>query len=84
MTQYDNTNSGSIFKNDKGENEKRPDFKGSINIEGKEYWISGWKRVAGENSKRAGETFISLKAEAKEQSAPAPKPAAQSLDDIDF
>ena len=44
MTDYDNTNRGAIWKNDRKETETQPDFKGSINIEGKEYWLSGWKR----------------------------------------
>jgi hypothetical protein len=37
--QYDNTNRGSLFKNDKKTEEKHPDLSGSINIEGMEYWI---------------------------------------------
>ena len=85
MSQYDNTNSGMLFKNDKGDNEKRPDYKGSVNVGGVEYWLSGWVRVAGESSKRAGEKFISMKLEPKEQQPAAPArqaPAAQQ-DDLD-
>ena len=41
MAEFDNTNRGSIFKNDKKTEEKHPDMSGSINIEGVEYWISG-------------------------------------------
>jgi len=44
MTQYDNTGKGALWKNDKKMTDKHPDFKGSINIEGREYWLSGWKR----------------------------------------
>jgi len=44
MPEYDNTNSGVLFKNDRKETEKHPDYKGSINIEGTEYWLSGWKK----------------------------------------
>ena len=43
MAQYDNTNRGALFINDrKTPGSKQPDYKGSINIEGVEYWVSGW------------------------------------------
>lgn len=81
MAGYDNTNTGSLFRNDKDGNEKRPDYRGSINCGGVEYWVSGWIREAGPNTKRAGEKFLSLALEAKEAKldppvAAAPKPAA--------
>lgn len=44
MNQYDNTNKGAIWGNDKKESDRHPDFKGSINVEGVEYWLSAWKR----------------------------------------
>lgn len=40
--QYDNTNSGVLFKNDEKKNEKSPEYTGKINIEGKEYKLSAW------------------------------------------
>lgn len=77
MSQYDNNLTGSLFKNDKGDNEKRPDYRGSCEINGVEFWMSAWIREAGPNSKRAGERFMSIKFEPKEQQAAAPKPAPQ-------
>lgn len=50
MSNYDNTNKGVIFKNYKKGNEKAPDYKGNINIEGKEYEIACWIRE-GKNGK---------------------------------
>jgi hypothetical protein len=44
MDNYDNTNRGSIWMNDKKETVNHPDFTGSLNVEGKEYWVSAWKR----------------------------------------
>lgn len=41
---YDNTNTIIVFKNDKGENPKRPDYTGTINIDGKEYGLSMWTK----------------------------------------
>jgi uncharacterized protein (DUF736 family) len=55
MSNYDNTNSGVLFKNDKKGNEKAPDYKGKVNVEGKEKDIAGWIRE-GKSGK-----FISIK-----------------------
>lgn len=66
--QYDNNLSGVLFKNDKGDNEKRPDYKGSAEIEGVHYWVSAWIRDGAKGK------FMSMKYEKKEQQAAASKP----------
>jgi uncharacterized protein (DUF736 family) len=58
---YDNTNSGVLFKNDKGNNPKRPDYRGSANWNGAEFDISGWIN----ESKKDGKKFLKLKFEPK-------------------
>lgn len=63
MTEYDNTNRGSIWKNDNKETERHPDFKGSINVEGVEYWVSAWKRKEGANPKAPALSFSIKKKE---------------------
>jgi hypothetical protein len=35
-------NSGVLFKNDKKESEKHPDYKGNLTVDGKDYWLSAW------------------------------------------
>ena len=35
-------NSGTLFKNDRKESTKHPDYKGDVMIDGKTYWISAW------------------------------------------
>jgi hypothetical protein len=65
MADYDNNLTGALFKNDKAGNEKRPDYKGSAEIEGVQYWVSGWIR----SPKSGGDKFMSLKFEAKESQA---------------
>jgi hypothetical protein len=60
--QYDNTNTGVLFINDKQGNDKRPDRKGSINIDGVDYWLSGWLKEGAKGP------FLSLKVEIKEGS----------------
>lgn len=80
MTDFDNTNRGSLFKNEKKTEEKHPDMSGSINIEGVEYWISSWTKTS-----KAGTKFMSLSVRPKqEQSKPvvkAAKPTKPVLDD---
>lgn len=44
---HDNTNSGFIGKNTRKADEKHPDITGSINVEGREYWINGWRNAKG-------------------------------------
>jgi len=44
MSNYDNTNKGALFTNDQKGNEKAPNYKGKLNVDGKEYEIAGWVR----------------------------------------
>jgi len=44
MAEYDNTNPGAIWKNEDKQTDSHPDFKGSLNVDGTEYWVSAWKR----------------------------------------
>lgn len=39
---YDNNNSGVLFKNDRKTNAKQPDYKGSVQADGQNYWLSAW------------------------------------------
>jgi hypothetical protein len=67
--QYSDELLGFLFNNaekkelaDKQDTEKWPDYKGSAEIEGVQYWVSGWIKTA----KKSGEKFISLSFTAKE------------------
>ncbi len=57
MTEYDNTNRGSIWRNEKKERDTHPDFTGSLNVAGVEYWVSAWKRKDGAPAKAPALTF---------------------------
>jgi hypothetical protein len=57
-------NTGNLFKNDKGENPKRPDYRGSLSIDGKIYELAAWVREGNRGK------FFSLSAKPKEDKAP--------------
>jgi hypothetical protein len=76
MADFDNTNRGSLFKNDKKTEEKHPDMSGSINIDGIEYWISGWKKRS-----KADVGFISLSVRPKEQVRQSSQPTHKAKSD---
>ena len=82
---YDNTNSGMLARNDKKETEKHPDFKGSINVDGVDYWLSAWVKEGKPGGKMEGRKYFSLSVSPKEQNF-APKAAPQkaaSFDQLD-
>ena len=67
MSEYDNTNSGAIFVNNKKTTDNHPDRTGSLNVEGVEYWIKGWLKTS-----KTGDKFMSLSVARKEQPQAAP------------
>lgn len=75
---YDNTNSGMLSRNDRKEQDNHPDFKGTINVEGVEYWLSGWMKEGKPGSKMEGRKYFSLAVKAKEEKTAA-KPIAKKL-----
>lgn len=40
--EFDNTNRGTLWRNDRKEKATHPDHTGSLNVDGKEYWLSAW------------------------------------------
>lgn len=64
---YDNTNRGAIWKNDDKREDNHPDFKGSINVDGREYWVSAWKRKEGAAAKAPALSFSVKPKEAQPQ-----------------
>ena len=72
---YDNTNRGMLARNDKQGNESRPDYRGSINVAGVEYWLSAWIKEGREGTKLEGQRYMSLSVQPKDASYPAAVPA---------
>jgi uncharacterized protein (DUF736 family) len=59
-------NQGSLFKNTKRKNDQHPLYRGSALIGGQEYWISAWINEV-RSGEKAGEKYMSLKLDVKEQ-----------------
>ena len=49
ITSYDDSDRGAIWKNDRKERDKQPDFTGDAKVDGIDYRVSGWKREPGAN-----------------------------------
>ncbi len=76
MAEYDNTNTFALFKNELGDNPKKPNYTGSANVDGIEFRIAGWIRE-GKNGK-----FISGTVQMKEGDV---KPKQEAIDeDVPF
>lgn len=86
MSNYDNTNKGAFWKNEDRQKDTHPHYKGSINVEGVEYWLSAWKSD-GSNPKAP---LVKISIQKKESQADKAKEAIREPgsdfedDDIDW
>jgi uncharacterized protein (DUF736 family) len=48
---YDNTNTFTLFKNEQGDNPKKPNYTGLANVDGIEFRIAGWIRQSQNGTK---------------------------------
>jgi uncharacterized protein (DUF736 family) len=55
MKDYNNTNRGALFKNERRKTDKHPDYTGEIDVEGVAYRLAGWVRES-----KKGRKFLSL------------------------
>ncbi len=81
---FDNTNSGILHRNLNKTEPKQPDFSGTINVEGVEYWLNGWVKDAkpdGKLAQKGIKQFFSLSLRPKND-APKVEPA-KGFADID-
>lgn len=72
MSNYDNTNRGVLFKNDRKEKDTHPDYTGSINADGVEYWLSAWMKEGAKGK------FMSFSLTPKEQTQTAAQAAQKA------
>jgi hypothetical protein len=59
---FDNTNRGALFKNDEKDGENDRDYSGTLNVEGREFWVSGWVKTS-----KKGQKFLSLSVKPKHE-----------------
>lgn len=86
MPEYTNESTLVLFRNDKGDNPKRPDYRGKLYLHGEEYKVSAWVQ---EQKDGSGKKYLKGRIE---RAAPAAAPAvsaaptaqAQPADDIPF
>lgn len=85
--QYDNTNRGALFRNNRKEQDSHPDHTGSINVDGKEYYLNAWIKTS-----QSGNKFFSLSVKPKDENQAGKSNQSQSAgiknnaepDDIPF
>lgn len=77
--QYDNELRGAIFPNRKKKSDASPTHTGTIQVDGKEYWISAWRRTS-----RQGVQYMSLLLNPKDAESDAPQQDTLGDDDIPF
>jgi uncharacterized protein (DUF736 family) len=68
MSQYDNTDRGVLFKNDRKDSDSHPDYKGSVNVGGVDFWLSAWIKTSDAKGKYMS---LSVKPKDRAQSQPA-------------
>jgi uncharacterized protein (DUF736 family) len=73
MTEFDNTDRGVLFKNNRKENDKHPDYTGTLNVKGHEYEISAWIKTSAKGTK-----FMSLSIKEPYQKAGGSAPASRN------
>src|ERR1700745_2426745 len=73
MTEYDNTTRGALFRNNKKQTDKQPDYTGSLNVGGVDYWLSGWVKVS-----QNGTKFFSVSVQPKEEQSTSARPTPKT------
>ena len=70
MSDYDNTNSGVLFKNEKRRDDRDPNYTGSVNVNGVEFYLNAWIKES-----KAGCKYMSLSVKPKPEAVPERQPA---------
>lgn len=71
MNKYETReNTGSLFRNEQKTNERGPDYSGTCNVAGVEYFFDGWLKTS-----ESGRKWMSFSFKPKQKQAAAPAPA---------
>lgn len=80
---FDDSNRGSIWKNDKKEKDTHPDFTGSANVGGHDYWVNAWRRKEGASDRAPALSFSFKLKDGKPAHGSAPKPTKSAREEMD-
>jgi hypothetical protein len=69
-------NTGSLFKNRDKSSDTDRDYSGSLNLDGREFWLNGWIKKS-----KAGASYLSLSVKPKVEQAASKKPIREGLND---
>jgi len=73
-------NSGILKKNDDRKSESHPHYRGEINIEGRNFWLSAWVKTG-----QGGNKFLSLAVKPREPRQEGQQPSRpRAMDDPDI
>ncbi len=64
---FDNSNRGALFKEEKKKAETDPDYSGTVNVNGADFWLKGWIKTA----TKSGKKFLSLSVQPKSEASSA-------------
>ena len=70
---YDNTNRGALFKNAEKKTDKHPDYSGSLNVDGADFFLDAWIKKS-----ESGRTFMSVSVKRKEKQQEAQRSAPKT------
>jgi hypothetical protein len=77
MASVQKPNHGALFRNEDKSNDKDRDYSGSLNIDGVEFWLSGWI-----NETKAGKKYLSLSVKPKDEQS-STKSKASAREELD-
>jgi hypothetical protein len=66
--EYDNANKGVLFKNNEKETDSHPDYRGHLNVDGVDLWLSAWLKTS-----KNGMRYMSLAVKPKNAESAKPK-----------
>lgn len=77
MQAYDNEMRGVLFRNDKRETDKHPEYTGKVQIRGEEFRLAAWVR----ESSKSGQKFFSIAVSEPQNTQAEPGSHEPDLDD---
>ena len=84
MAYEQKNNNGSLFRNDKKETEKQPDYNGTAKIDGKDYKVAAWIKESKSGSKFFSIVYTEVNAMPSDNTSSANEFGAKKDTDLPF